>query len=552
LVIAAADPLGDVSMLWRAAARLELAAEAAAPAQAVGLIEIGRLVQFRDPRCRAAVYRWACAHDRRQAHLALAEVTAPEVDPDWRAWHRAQAAEEPDEEVAVDLERSIVRAQARGGLAATAALLQRAAALTPDPARRTDRSLAAAEASLQAGGFDAALGLLATAEVGPLDEIQRARVELVRAYVAFSSGPGPEACARLTMAAKRLESLDSDRRGWTPPSVIHVLWDPERSHAVCSGQVQVLRDAGAHGVLPVHLAQLAMTCVQTGDFEQAEMLLEEADGVAAGASPFVQHASLALAAFRGSEVNASVVAVPSYAHWAAAVACNGLGRYAEAASAAREATADMAHLLSSVWAWPELIEAAARIGDTELAHEALERLAQTTQPCGTDLACGIEARCRALLSDGAIADELYREAVHRLSRTVVRPELARTHLLYGEWLRREGRRVEARESLRIALELCAEIGMEAFAERARGELAATGERVRKRTAETRDDLTPQERQITRLAGEGLSNPEIGARLFLSPRTVEWHLRKVFSKLGVRSRRELAGAIPDADPEALTA
>ena len=195
---------------------------------------------------------------------------------------------------------------------------------------------------------------------------------------------------------------------------------------------------------------------------------------------------------------------------------------------------------------PELVEAAARLGDAELARDALERLAKTTQPCRTEFALGIEARCRALLSDGAAADELYREAIERLRRTRLRPELARAHLLYGEWLRRENRRVDAREQLRTAHEMLVAIGMEAFAERARLELQATGEKVRKRTVETRDDLTAQERQIARLAHDGLSNPEIGARLFLSPRTVEWHLRNVFTKLGIRSRRELASALAGPD------
>ena len=228
------------------------------------------------------------------------------------------------------------------------------------------------------------------------------------------------------------------------------------------------------------------------------------------------------------------------AQWAAAVLYNGLARYEEAAVGG--AASHLEHASSRVvvmWALPELVEAAARAGDTELARDALERLAETTQPCGTDWALGIEARSRALLSDGETAERLYREAIDRLGRTRLRPELARAHLLYGEWLRREGRRVDARAQLRAAHEQFTSIGMEAFAERARGELLATGEKVRKRTVETRDDLTAQERQIAELARDGLSNPEIGARLFLSPRTVEWHLRKVFAKLGIRSRRELA-------------
>ena len=204
------------------------------------------------------------------------------------------------------------------------------------------------------------------------------------------------------------------------------------------------------------------------------------------------------------------------------------------------------------WVLPELVEAAAREGDTGLAREALERLAKTTQPCRTEFALGIEARCRALLSDGAAADELYHEAIERLRRTRLRPELARAHLLYGEWLRRENRRADAREQLRTAHEMLAAIGMEAFAERARQELAATGEKVRKRRVEKRDDLTAQERQIARLARDGLSNPEIGARLFLSARTVEWHLRNVFTKLGISSRRELAKALAGPDSQLIPA
>jgi ATP/maltotriose-dependent transcriptional regulator MalT len=199
-----------------------------------------------------------------------------------------------------------------------------------------------------------------------------------------------------------------------------------------------------------------------------------------------------------------------------------------------------------MWALPELVEAATRAGDRELACETLDRLTETTQPSGTDFALGIQARSRALVSDGATADGLYRESIDRLSRTQLRPELARAHLLYGEWLRREQRRVEAREQLRIAYDHFTSIGMGPFAERSRRELSATGEKVRKRTAETRDELTSQERQIARLAGEGLSNAEIGARLFVSPRTVEWHLRKVYSKLGIRSRRELSSALSSSD------
>jgi ATP/maltotriose-dependent transcriptional regulator MalT len=232
-----------------------------------------------------------------------------------------------------------------------------------------------------------------------------------------------------------------------------------------------------------------------------------------------------------------------YAHWAAAVLYNGLARYEEAVESARQAASSTCEVFVTAWALPELVEAAARAGDAELAREALERLAETTRPCGTNVALGVETRCRALLSDGATADDLYREAIERFSRTRLRPDLARAHLLYGEWLRREGRRADSREQLRTAYDLFTAIGMEAFADRAGRELVATGEKARKRSPETRNELTPQEEQIARLARDGLSNPEIGAQLFVSARTVEWHLRNVFAKLGIASRRQLRTALP---------
>jgi DNA-binding CsgD family transcriptional regulator len=233
------------------------------------------------------------------------------------------------------------------------------------------------------------------------------------------------------------------------------------------------------------------------------------------------------------------------AQFAAAVLYNGLARYERAASAAGQVTAKALDPWNYVFALPELVEAAARTGDLELARNAVDRLAETTQPAGTEYALGIEVRSRALVSEGGTAERLYREAIDRLSRTDVRPELARAHLLYGEWLRREGRRIDARDQLRAAHDMFVAIGMEAFAERTRRELLATGERVRKRTVETQDQLTPQELQIARLASDGRTNPEIGAHLFLSRRTVEWHLRKVFDKLEVRSRRELPAALQRA-------
>jgi ATP/maltotriose-dependent transcriptional regulator MalT len=294
-----------------------------------------------------------------------------------------------------------------------------------------------------------------------------------------------------------------------------------------------------------------------GDFAGAAALVAETGSVAAATGSRIAPLTLLrLLALQGREAEASAAIASAieqadaggqglavaWAHWAAAVLYNGLARYEEAASAARRATSDSLNPWMSMWALPELVEAAARIGDARLARDALERLAETTQPAGTDLALGIEARCRALLSDGAAADNLYREAIDRLSGTRLRPEFARAHLLYGEWLRRQGRRLDAREQLGTAHEMLDAIGMVAFAERTRRELLATGQKARKRSVETRDQLTAQEEQIARLARDGLSNPEIGAQLFLSARTVEWHLRKVYTKLGIGSRHELRAAL----------
>jgi DNA-binding CsgD family transcriptional regulator len=296
-----------------------------------------------------------------------------------------------------------------------------------------------------------------------------------------------------------------------------------------------------------------------GDFAGAEAAVTESESVAGSTRNQTKYALASLRAMQGQEPEVAALLRSAVedavtrdsggearaAHWAAAVLYNGLGRYAEATAAAREATGNLLDPWFRIWALPELVEAASRAGDAALARRALEQLVETTNPAGTDFALGIEARARALLSEGGAAERLYREAIERLGRTQLHPELARAHLLYGEWLRREGRRIDARDQLRTAHDMFAAIGMEAFAERARRELQATGERVRKRSVETQDQLTPQEIQIARLASDGRTNPEIGAQLFLSRRTVEWHLGKVFDKLEVRSRRELPAALQRA-------
>jgi DNA-binding CsgD family transcriptional regulator len=642
LQLAAADPSGDRALVWRAARRLGIPVQARTAAAEAGLAEFGGQVRFRHPLARSAVYRSAAVPERQAMHAALAAVTDPQADPDRRAWHRAQAAAGPDEEVAAELERSAGRAQARGGLAAAAAFLERAVLLTVDPARQSERVLAAAQASLQAGAFAKVLELLAVADDGPLEEFQRVRADLLRAHVAFASGLGSDAPALLLKAASRLEPFDLDlaretylaawgaagmagdiagqgalleigravqalppppgdprpldlllhglaqltvdgpaaaaatleraagaltgisaedvlRWGWMATLASTTVWDVDALHAISVRQVQLVRDAGALAQLPLYLNQLGIVLPWMGDFSGTAAVIAETDSVAAATgSPIAPYTLLRLLSLQGREAEASAAIASAielaaaggqgmaaaWANWSAAVLYNGLGRYQEAASAARQAT----NPFMSQWAVPELVEAAARAGDAELARDALERLAQTTRPCGSDAASGIEARCRALLTDGAEAEARYQEAIGRLSRTRLRTELARAHLVYGEWLRRQDRRRDAREQLRTAYDMLIAIGMEAFAERARRELAATGETVRKRGAEAGTMLTAQEAYIARLARDGRTNPEIGAQLFLSARTVEWHLRKIFTKLGIGSRRELHAALARPGPE----
>ena len=644
LVLAAsAEPLGDPVLLHTAAKILEIDISAVDAAVDAGLLRLGRRVEFTHPLVRSSAYRSAGAGDRHRVHRALADATDALTDPDRRAWHRARATPGPDEEIAAELERSAARAQARGGVAAAAAFLQRAVELTIDPARRAERALAAAEASFHAGAFEAAMALVATAEAGALDEVQRARVDLLRGNVAFASGLPGDAPSLLLNAARRLESLDLElarqtyltawgaafvasrhleggsvfqeirravqalprsdgppaldmlldglallstegraaatpalqgaatalleipledvlRWGWMAMAASNAVWDNDGARAISARQVQLVRDAGALAQLPLHLSALGLATAWIGDFAGAESIMAEIDDVsAATGGPSAPWTALRLRALQGQEAEASAAianaiqqaaaggeAFATYAHWAASVLFTGLARYEEAVASARQATSDTFEYWVSVWALPELVEAASRVGDVDLALDALERLKESTQAAGNDVALGIEARCRALLGDGAAAEELYREATDRLSRTALRPELARAHLLYGEWLRREGRRIDAREQLRAAYEMCVAVGMEAFAERARRELMATGEKVRKRAPESHNQLTPQEHQIARLAGEGLSNPEIGTQLFISARTVEWHLRKVFTKLGITSRRQLRTALPEDD------
>src|SRR5215468_10938011 len=645
MLIAAAEPAGDPVLIWRAAGRLGIPASAAEAAEADGLLEIGTRVRFRHPLVRSAVYAAAPLPQRRAAHRALAEVTNRDRDPDRRVWHLAAAAPGPDEEVAAELERSAGRAQARGGMAAAAAFLQRAVELTAEPAPRSERALGAAQASLQAGALDAAAELLTIAAAGPLVDLQQARADLIRAQLAFvSGGGGGDAAALLVKAAKQLEPLDAalarqtyldawlaamyagrfagagdlhevsraarsappptggprppdqlldalavlvtdgrteagpllrratrlfageeitsaERLRWSRVAVgaAVLTWDEECWRAIQDRGVQSCREAGLLAQLVLYLAPVALLMIWRGDFDAAASLVAEAEAIAAATGTgFSPNGAVLLAGFRGSEAEAAplIEAVSTAARaagqgsgvqlsqWVSAVLHNGLGRYETALAQAQQAAEQAPELYIAMWAQPELIEAASRTGQPRLAADALARLAEATSIGQTDWGQGIYARSRALLSDGQDAERWYREAAGRLSRTGFRAELARAHLLHGEWLRREGRRAEARAQLRTAHGMFAAMGMQAFAERARRELLATGETVRRR-AGPHSDLTPQEAQIARLARAGLSNPEIAAQLFLSPRTVEYHLAKVFTKLDITSRRQLRQALTDS-------
>jgi DNA-binding CsgD family transcriptional regulator len=642
MLLAAADPTGDVGLLGRAAEMLGIERGVVASAEGEQLVEIGARVRFRHPLVRSAIYSGASAEDRRAVHLALAGAIDPKTDPDRRAWHLALAAAGPDEEVASELERSASRAQSRGGLAAAAAFLQRSVALTQDSERRADRAIAAAQAKVHAGAFDEALRLLTAAETDARGELQRARIDLLSGYIALAAGPISEAPTQLLKAAKRLEPLDvslaretyldawgaglyaaqagrdgqlrevSDAAlaapaspgpprlpdllldglsllvsegleaaapalrkavGAFPSEELSVekglqwgvlagaaaasLWDFESMHAVMARQSEIARRVGSLAGLCFTLPGDVFVMAWRGDLALAAALAAEtdtlADAIGLHQAPM---GALLLAALRGDEPHSSAFigacidlasergegTAAQVGFLFAAVLSNGLGRYEQAMSQSLRASQGPAHHITA-WALPELVEAAVRSGNDTLAADALERLAGSTRWSETDWGRGIFVRCQALVSDGDATEGGYREAIERFSSTALRPEHARSHLLYGEWLRRQNRRTDARQQLRRAYHMFSEIGMLAFAERAIQELQATGETVRRRQDDPHNDLTPQEEQIARSALEGRTNPEIGAQLYISARTVEWHLRKVYTKLGITSRRGLRDALP---------
>ncbi len=637
LLVAAADPIGDPALVWLAAQHLRIPESVAETVEAAGLLDLGARVVFRHPLVRSAVYRAAGLKERRAVHRALAEATDPEIDPDRRAWHRAQAAAMPDEDVAAELERSAGRAQARGGSAAVAAFLERAAALTPEPTHRAQRLLAAAGAKRDAGDLEPALGLLVDVEAGVLDDLGRARVDLLRAQIALAQRRGGDAGRLFMRAASRFEPLDpglaretylealggamaSDVEvvggapavaaavraappGPGPPRTVDVvldafatrltdsyaaaapafaralelllakdvsnedvsrrlslsrgrngnivaleMWDDEALHLLAARQVQVARETGALVHLQFALSFLARSHMLAGELAAATLMIDEARMIAeTTGTPAHLNAPMILAAWRGHEAQASELIDDTSEdaatrrwtsnNYARAVLYNGLGQHDVARDAASEAW-QPDPIGYGTYLVPELAEAASKTADRAQLESALDWLSERTRVISSGWASGIETRVRALLSEGEVAESLYRQSITHLSGTRARLELARTHLLYGEWLRCERRRLDAREHLHTAHEVFTSIGAEAFARRAERELLAAGERAANRTVDTLEQLTPQEAQIARLAAEGNTNREIAAQLFISTSTVEYHLRKAFRKLGVKSRTQL--------------
>lgn len=646
LLAAAAEPTGEAELLWRATERLGVPPEAAGPAEAAGLVELGTRVRFRHPLVRSAVYRAAPAADRRLVHGALADATDPGLDPERHAWHRAQAVTGTDEAAAEALERSADRARTRGGLAAAGTFLQRAAELSPDPAARAGRALEAAHVMHDAGASEAAEASLRVAADGPLVARDQARLERLRALVAFhltrdagvprtlvgaattlapldpalsretylyaleaaivNGGDGLRQVAEAARAApvapagqnpadllldglvathteeyetgalflrRALEAFsreestpaDAGRRGetvrwlWLATRTAATLFEDDMVCLLAEQNVRLARTTGALATLPAALVLQSITLVLRGELGRAAELSDEGVSIsrATGAVPSLQ-AQLMIGGWRGRPDDRAEIlrtlgrAAPgprhdtevSMAQYALAVLHNAHGNYPAAHAAARQASESLDLTQSHMTLWednvalPELVEAASRAGEAEHARAGLERLSSRADATRTDWALGLAAYSRALVTTGAGAEDHYHEAVERLGRCRMAVHLARTHLAYGEWLRRQDRRQDARDQLHTAHEMLSTMGAAAFAARAARELRATGEHVRKRGTQPSDALTAHEAHIARLVATGATSREVAAELFLSPRTVEAHLRSIFQKLGITSRRQL--------------
>ncbi|HJP73917.1 MAG TPA: AAA family ATPase [Pseudonocardiaceae bacterium] len=621
LIAAAAEPLGDPVRLWRAADHLELPLAAAEPLESAGFLSFGLRVRFHDPRLRSVIYGLASPNERRRVHHALAEATDQDAEPDRYVWHLAQSVVGPDEVVGGELTRCVPAACDRGGLAAAAAFQEQAFLLTANSTTRVERAIQAADLHHQAGDLGSATRVLEAAELGTPDSRLRARVERIRARLAFDTARDRSAILDLLHSAQsldenepslarqtRLEAIGAaiftgqldvvdstlarlahDERGRTDRLLESVIqwavggyasaieplklalkaldcdhaddtrsrllayliaanmWDEESWDALTGAELVRTREIGGRAVLPYVLTHRALVEVLSGRFAAAGALVAEARAVGEViGTPPLSEGAVVLAAWRGLEhpdmaaprnERASSGVAGTMARYARAVLANSQGAYDDAVDATREVI-EHDGLDIGGWSLVELIEASARSGDLVTATIALSRLTEQATLSGTDWALGVAARSRALLTVNEQAEEGYREAIEHLSRSRITTDLARTQLLYGEWLRRQGRRLDSRAQLHAARERFAAMGADAFASRAARELLAAGERAPERAEDTKAELTPQELRIAVLARDGRSNPKIASMLFISPRTVEYHLHKVFAKLRVRSRNEL--------------
>jgi DNA-binding CsgD family transcriptional regulator len=660
LLVLAAEPTGDHILVRSAARQLGVGDDANVPAEAANLLSLGPPIDFRHSLIRSAVYHGATGADRRRAHEALAAAIDVDRDPDRRAWHRAAATGVPDEDVANELERAANRAQNHGGYAASAALLARAAQLTPEPSRRALRFLGAARADITAGSSVRAHANLALARPGLRDAAlvaQSRRLEATILFVdvslgsrgsssglgrheeivsimvnaALALGPLDMRVARETVldafpmaiyfetltstsiadvgrAAKSLKlpsdiapsSLDlvldalaelfAEGFGSAVPllrrGVAAVRADPEvpgfsrrmrlgcwaalalsdddAVRALAGESAAVSRDRGELQVLAEALNYLGWSEVRVGSLSAADVYFTESNGIEAflRRSGLAEANKLIVSAWRGREAVVRAAApilekgardlglglVVALTESAVMLLELGLGNYH---AASERPTGELGgDVALGAFRAADVIEAHARGGDRDVAYSALAWLSERALANESPLDLGLLARSRALLGADSEAEAHFREAVVRLGASGGSLHLARAQLLYGEWLRRQNRRVDARSQLTAAVDVFESMGIKGFAERARIELLATGARARRRIDETRHDLTPQEEQIARLAADGATNPEIAARLFISANTVEYHLRKVYRKLDIKSRRDLirtAFAATDSKP-----